>query len=169
MRPFHSWRRRLNHWRHHTSYNIYTQRPMISVLYAPREIWSNNDQLIILRWSSLKQACLIHGPKPIKAAEASEQSQRDNKDALPELSMASHYITINIHIHIHHPLILDSDYALRASSTSYILLSAKLLSCYESRLVIQAISLFPLCIYYFLRTHVYTASMSISCACNVCC
>ena len=44
----------------------------------------DNGQLIHLRWSIPKQACLNHASNPIKAAEASEQSQRDNEDSLPE-------------------------------------------------------------------------------------
>lgn len=54
-----------------------------SLIRATWELLSNNDQLIIFKRQSPKQACLTHGSNPIKAAEASEQSQRDNKDGLP--------------------------------------------------------------------------------------
>ena len=81
-----------------------------SFIRATLELWSDDDQLIILRWSSLKQACSIDGSSPIKAAEASEQSQRDNEDVLPESCSSS----IPLHAQsqsmtIKEPLIVDFD------------------------------------------------------------
>lgn len=91
VRLFHSWQRRLKLGSVGVVANAITLLEQLvsetndtSVICATLELSSNNDHLIILKRSSLDQACLIDGSNPIKAAGASEQSQRDNEDGLPE-------------------------------------------------------------------------------------